>query len=115
MDVPHPQITVDYESIPMWWRHIGNSIVKNAHALFDVVGRCFHSISFRNYSTKGTVWSNSVAQYFKNFGVFLHECHTLSQPEPADESVGVSHRFMTKKSIEGVVRWVCQLVKKLDS
>ena len=39
-------------------------------------------------NTKGTVWSNSVAQYFKNFEVFLHECLTLSQPEPADESVG---------------------------
>ena len=34
------QITVDYEGIPMWWRH---SIVHNAHVLLDVVGRRFDS------------------------------------------------------------------------
>ena len=69
-------------------------------------------------NTKGTVWSNSVAQYFKNFEVFLHECLTLSQPEPADESVGehdeIEPRFEWK-SIEGVVKWVCQLVKKIET
>ena len=56
----------------------------------------------------------------KTFGVFLHECLTLSQPEPADGSVGehdeIEPRFMWnwKKSIEGVVKWEHQLVKKIE-
>ena len=59
--------------------------------------------------------------YFKNFGVFFHECLTLSQPEPTDELVGehneIEPRFEWnwKKSIEGMVKWVCQLVKKIKT
>ena len=72
-------------------------------------------------NTKGTVWSNSVAQYFKNFEVFLHECLTLSQPEPADESVGehdeIEPRFEWnwKKKHRRCVKWVCQLVEKIET
>ena len=33
-----PQITVDYEGIPMWWRHVGILLSKMPIALLDVVG-----------------------------------------------------------------------------